>query len=175
SPAAWADAVGDCKDGKDPDRQIASCTRAISEGASDKKILESVYANRGNGYVAKGDFRLAIADFDVVIRLNPNLAPPYSNRGNAFSAKNDFDRAMRDYDQAIRLIPNQPQLYLNRGNGHFARKELALAIKDYDQAIALAPNFALAFKNRGISKLQSGDTAGGNADLARAKQLDPRL
>jgi tetratricopeptide (TPR) repeat protein len=72
-------------------------------------------------------------------------------------------------------MPDQPQVYLNRGNGHLARKEFEAAIRDYDRAVALAPDFALAFKNRGIARTQMGDAERGNADLAKARQIDPRL
>jgi hypothetical protein len=39
----------------------------------------------------------------------------------------------------------------------------------------LNPSFAQAFYNRGVTKLMSGDTDGGNADIAAAKRINPAI
>ena len=38
---------------------------------------------------------------------------------------------------------------------------------------ALIPTNAAILHNRGLAKLKKGDLTAGNADIARAKQLDP--
>jgi hypothetical protein len=43
--------------------------------------------------------------------------------------------------------------------------------KTCDEAIRLNPSNAGAFYGRGLAKKQKGDTAGGDADIARAKQI----
>jgi tetratricopeptide (TPR) repeat protein len=66
-------------------------------------------------------------------------------------------------------------LYTNRGAEFGAKGELDRAMKDHDQAIKLDPKNALAFNNRGIVKLKKGDKDGGEADIAKAKQLQPGI
>jgi tetratricopeptide (TPR) repeat protein len=66
-------------------------------------------------------------------------------------------------------------LYTNRGAEFGAKGELDRAMKDHDQAIKLDPKNALAFNNRGIAKLKKGDKESGEADIARAKQLQPGI
>jgi tetratricopeptide (TPR) repeat protein len=66
-------------------------------------------------------------------------------------------------------------LYTNRGAEFGAKGELDRAMKDHDQAIKLDPKNALAFNNRGIAKLKKGDKEGGEADIAKAKQLQPDI
>jgi tetratricopeptide (TPR) repeat protein len=66
-------------------------------------------------------------------------------------------------------------LYTNRGAEFGAKGELDKAMKDHDQAIKLDPKNALAFNNRGIAKLKKGDKEGGEADIAKAKQLQPGI
>jgi hypothetical protein len=39
----------------------------------------------------------------------------------------------------------------------------------------LDPSDANALYNRGLAKRKAGDTAGGDADIAKAKQLDPKV
>jgi tetratricopeptide (TPR) repeat protein len=62
-----------------------------------------------------------------------------------------------------------------RGNAYFGKGQYDRAIEDYDQAIRLNPNYAEAYNNRGLAKRAKGDFAGGDADIAKAKQLNPSL
>jgi Flp pilus assembly protein TadD len=66
-------------------------------------------------------------------------------------------------------------LYTNRGAEFGAKGDLDKAMKDHDQAIKIDPKNALAFNNRGIAKLKKGDKEGGEADIAKAKQLQPGI
>lgn len=66
-------------------------------------------------------------------------------------------------------------LYTNRGAEYGAKGELDRAMKDHDQALKIDPKNALAFNNRGIVKLKKGDKDGGEADLAKARQLQPGI
>jgi tetratricopeptide (TPR) repeat protein len=65
--------------------------------------------------------------------------------------------------------------FLVRGIAYAGKGQYIRAIQDYDEAIRLDPKYAEAFYNRGIAKRHSGDVTGGNADTARAKQLNPHL
>jgi len=49
------------------------------------------------------------------------------------------------------------------------------AIADFDEAIRLDGKLARAYLFRGLAKQAKGDDAGGNADMAKAKQLDPNV
>jgi tetratricopeptide (TPR) repeat protein len=56
-----------------------------------------------------------------------------------------------------------------------AKGDYDRAIADFDQAIRLDPKLALAYYQRGFAKRAKGDAAGGDADIATAKQLHPTL
>ena len=49
------------------------------------------------------------------------------------------------------------------------------AIADLDRAVELAPGNAAALYNRGLAKRQTGDTAGADADVAKAREIDPNI
>ena len=49
------------------------------------------------------------------------------------------------------------------------------AIADFNAAIGLDPKLAFAYFSRGLARRAQGDTAGADADIAKAKELNPSL
>lgn len=99
----------------------------------------------------------------------------YTNRGVEYGLKNDFEHAIADHDQAIKVDAKNPIAYNNRGNAYGAKREFDRAISDYDQAFKLDPKYAGAVYNRGLAKQKKGDAAGGEADIATARMLQPGI
>src|SRR5215471_18166673 len=173
----------------DPNYALASSNRGIAyarKGDNDRAIADYneairldpknalAFADRGIAYGKKGDNDRAIADFNEAIRLDPNHALAFFDRGIAYGKKGDNDRAIADYSEAIRLNSNIAMTFNNRGFLYFKKGDTRRAIADFDEAIRLDPKSALAFCNRGNAKLKIKET-GGNADIAKAKQLDASI
>jgi Flp pilus assembly protein TadD len=59
--------------------------------------------NRGVSYHLKGDYRHAIADFNLAIELAPEEAKYYYDRGLAYKATGNREAARRDFQRAIEL------------------------------------------------------------------------
>jgi tetratricopeptide (TPR) repeat protein len=74
--------------------------------------------------------------------------------------------------QAVRLKPDYAIAYNARGYAHHLARQFKQAIADYDEAIRLNPKYVNAYRNRGNAKRASGDSAGGDADLATATKLE---
>ena len=165
---AVADDVDTCAE-LPSDATIAACTRAINSGGLHDHDLAVEYYNRGIKYASKGDYDRAIVDYTEAIRLDPKYADAYGNRGNAYRDKRDLDRALADYNEALRIRPGAID-YFNRGTAYYVTAEYDRAIADYTEAIRLDPTFARAYYNRGFAKRAKGDSAGGDADIAMAKQ-----
>jgi tetratricopeptide (TPR) repeat protein len=66
-------------------------------------------------------------------------------------------------------------LHVNRGIEYTNKGQHDRAIEDYDETIRLTPQNAAALFNRGLSKRATGDAAGGDVDIARARQLEPGI
>ena len=54
-----------------PDLQINGCTALIDAGDETPLTVAIAYNNRGNAYVEKGEYDLAIKDLDQAIKLTP--------------------------------------------------------------------------------------------------------
>jgi tetratricopeptide (TPR) repeat protein len=65
--------------------------------------------------------------------------------------------------------------YYNRGLAYENLNNYAKAIADYSEALALDPEDADALLYRGLDKIRLGDKAGGDADIAAAKRIDPNI
>ena len=137
--------------------------------------LVHAYTSRGLTYWANGAFDHAIADFDQAIRLKPGLAYLYFHRANAYWAKGDNARAIADYDQAIRRNPKLVAAYSSRALVYLQLGQFERAIADFDNALKADRQQARPLYGRGIAKLNKGDTAGGNADVAAANAIEPNI
>ena len=98
-----------------------------------------------------------------------------AQRANAYASKFDYDHAIKDYNHAIKLRPEFWLAFDGRGLAHANRLNFELAIKDYDQAIKLKPDAAKAFYHRGLAKFGLCDLDGADADIAKARELDPHV
>ena len=132
------------------------------------------FLNRGIAYWNKGDNDRAISDFSEAIRLDPKSSVAFASRGIAYDSKGDNDRAIADYSEAIRLDPKLAPAFVGRGSVYRNKGDYDRAIADYSEAIRIDPKDALAFYRRGQVKLRIKDKSG-NADIAKAKQLDPSI
>jgi tetratricopeptide (TPR) repeat protein len=102
------------------------------------------------------------------------LAWLYADRGWEYRAKGEADSAISDYNEAIRLNPEDPLAYVNRGYIYqYGKEDYDHAIADYNEAIRLDDKNASAYNFRADARKAKGDTTGSDADIARAKQLDP--
>jgi Flp pilus assembly protein TadD len=68
-----------------------------------------------------------------------------------------------------------PDLFANRGLSYVKTGQYARAIADLDKALTNNPRDASSLYNRGIAKQQAGDRQGGEADVARARSMDPNI
>jgi tetratricopeptide (TPR) repeat protein len=66
------------------------------------------YYNRGKAYVDKGQYDLAISDYNKAIEIkaieiDPGYSEAYCNRGFAYAGKGEYDQAISDLNRAIEL------------------------------------------------------------------------
>ena len=80
----------------------------------------------------QGHLEEALAEFDEVIRLDPEHAVAYSNRGNTYLQLGQLERAIRDIDEAIRIDPQSALAYNNQGSVYSGLGQYQRAVEIYD-------------------------------------------
>jgi tetratricopeptide (TPR) repeat protein len=169
--------------GKDPDRNIAGCTRVAEDPTESEKVRAIAYVGRGLAWLSKGNLDRAMADLTDAIRLNPNDSLAYNDRALIWRDMGDVDHAIADFNEAIRLdplprsdVPGIPHVnvYTNRGLAWQAKGDVDRALADFDQALRQDGNDADAYFRRGQFFIVSKrDLDRAIADLGAAIRLDP--
>ena len=112
----------DC-DARDPDRNVAGCTRIVEDTHEGAAMRGAAYVARGLAWQSKGDSDRALADFNAAIKLNPKDALAYNNRGMLWRERGDSDRAIADFTTAIAIdpMPRTDQAFTRRGKTTVAK------------------------------------------------------
>lgn len=127
------------------------------------RIKAYTLLGQANRKQAKGKNRSAIAKYNSILKLNPDIIIAYSNRGVAKSALGNYVGAIEDYDKSIQLDPDYTSAYYNRGSAKRAlgeklakqgklgktRQYYQDAIEDHNQVINQDPKRSMAHNSRG--------------------------
>jgi len=95
------------------------------------------YRKRADENNFKGEFDLAVNDYNKAIELNPKDALSYLNRGRAYSNKKSYDLAANDLDKTIELNPKDSTAYFLRADLYEKKGSTQQAIGDYQKAVEL--------------------------------------
>jgi protein O-mannosyl-transferase len=133
------------------------------------------YNFRGLAYAGRGQFNLALADYNLAIGLDKKFAEALSNRGILYSTIGQYKNALKDYDEALRLNPKFADAYYNRGILNLTTGQFDKAIKDFTEAINIDPDMADYFNNRGVALRLNGQYEKSLTDFNQALKIKPSL
>jgi tetratricopeptide (TPR) repeat protein len=137
-----------------------ACSRAAVNGESDKRFeefcdiaLETEFLNsrdRAGTYVNRGVLRLrrtayeaAVKDFDMAVKMKPDLGEGYVNRGAAFIGQERYAESLGQINRGLELGVEEPaKAYYNRALAHEGLEDAKSAYFDYQKAIELAPGWS---------------------------------
>jgi len=129
--------------------------------------------DRGNDYLAQGQYVLAVEEYTQVIEIDPEQAAAYHNRGLAYSRLGDADRAIADFSKAL-SIQEDADTYVLRGDAYRLTDDYDRALADFDRALELNPDYADAYRLRGLAYAMQDDLDLAMTDLEKAIALNPR-
>lgn len=122
-----------------------------------------------------GNYKEAIAEFDDILRIDPQQPTIYYNRGHAREDMGDLAGALADYNMAIQLDPSYGVALNNRAILYGRLGKAAEAIADWSSMIKLEPTSSLAYYNRGVQQGRQEKFQEAIADLTKAIDLNPNF
>ena len=134
----------------------------------------TIHNNRGNAFRALRQYKKALADYRIAVRLDPKSPIPYNNRGIAYRDLNQYKKAIANFNAALRLDPKNARAFYNRGLVYTDLKQHEQAVADYSRAIGLNPKFAAAYYNRGFVYETMGRRPAAIKDYQAAYRLAPK-
>lgn len=141
----------------------------------------NINPNSVNAYVMRADiainsdsdFKQALEDMDMAIKLQPQYAGYFINRAFLRYKSDDYYGAMADYDYALSLEPLNTMALYNRALLRAEVHDTNNAIRDLDQVLKLNDNDYRALFNRAILYREIGEIDGAIADLNRLLEAFP--
>jgi tetratricopeptide (TPR) repeat protein len=133
------------------------------------------FTNRGSVFHRLGQYDRAIRDFDQALTLSPNDALALNDRCLDLAIVGKLGEAAADCERALALAPNASEVLGSRALINLKAGRAQAALSDYDHALAGGKRVAGWLFGRGIAKTKLGDKAGGDADIAAAKRLEPDI
>jgi len=153
------------------DQQISACTAVIQSGKDSPKQQSITYRTRGSAYFYKSDYERAIQDYTQAVKLDPQNAEAFDNRCWTNATTNKLQDALKDCNESLRLRPNFASTTDTLGFVYLKLGQFDRAIATYSAALQIDPKSVYSLYGRGMAKLKTGDTAGGEADIAASKAI----
>lgn len=157
-----------------PGAKIEACSLVIASRPN-RSTLERSLNSRGLAYRDSQSYDRALADFDLLIQLNPRVAAYFDNRASVRSATGLFDRALADLNIAVAIAPRSAFVHFSRAKVKVEMGMYDEAIVDFSSSIALSPNNAFRYYDRANTFVRVGNLDRAIADFNRALDIDPRF
>lgn len=120
-----------------PDKKEAEKKSEKYPGASSEVNL---YNSRGYNSYEKGQFDLAIADYNRALVIDPTDPMVLANRANAYAAKGDFDRAIADYTKALEANPTDFKVCHDLGLTYINKGDFDKALYYFNKTLEVNPD-----------------------------------
>lgn len=133
------------------DRNMAMTQRELHNAL--QRDPEHVQALNLRGFMRMGlkDLSGAIADFQAVLRIDPNFQESRNNLGSALIASGRYDEAIEVLKPLLEdpLYPTPAFAHGNIGWAYFQVQDLSSARRHIEMAVFLNPRFCVGFNNLG--------------------------
>jgi tetratricopeptide (TPR) repeat protein len=169
------------------DRARARLTAKDREGAlADLRTLDAALppdaterAELARTYADLDLPRDALHQWDLWLQARPQGAA----RGNGLNVRCwlrvttnvELDLALADCLEAVALAPGQAAYRDSLGWAYVRRGEFPKAVEAFDRSIALQPESPMSFYGRALAHRAGDAKDAAEADLARARALDPKI
>ncbi len=91
-------------------KAVADYDVVVRREPDDQVLRKWALSERGQLHYVLGEFDAAIADFTLLLGLDPTAAKANVARARSYAAKGDFKQAVADYDVALKKWPTDAKL-----------------------------------------------------------------
>ncbi|MBI3837694.1 MAG: tetratricopeptide repeat protein [Planctomycetia bacterium] len=99
--------------------KLADATRLATQAIEAAPSEMDGYRLRAGLYAAAGEHKLAIADYDQLLKLDPRLAEMYDQRGSQRFMLGQIKQSIEDFDRFLELKPQQEPYHWKRGISYY--------------------------------------------------------
>lgn len=130
------------KAGADDEPSLEVCTLALETEPMNHRDRAGTYVNRGVVKMRRQEYGPALSDFNLAVKLQPEMGEAYINRGGALVGQKRYAEALLDLDKGLALNPEEPEkAYYNRALANEGLDDVKAAYFDYLRAVELAPDW----------------------------------
>ena len=130
------------------------------------------YLERGMALNDKGNYELAISDFNKALKIDRNFAPAYLNRGIAYTNENEQEKAIADYNKTIELDPKNEEAFYMRGLIYSQKGNSDSAISDFAKTVSLNPKYIQSYLNMALLKINKNDFVSAISDMDKVIKMN---
>lgn len=133
------------------------------------------YTARATAYLLAGDLPKARQDANRALELNPANAKANFVLGNVYERTGQLEEAMRHYNKSIALEPEEADYYFKRAILYGKQQNFRACREDLDLCILLRPSFAEAYYWRGVARINLGEKACEDFEVAARNNFEPAV
>ena len=171
--ASAAEDANDC-DSPETEKRIQACTELIETPGVSPTRRATALANRALAYSLRGQYEIAIRDYDAAIAMFPEFAVALNNRAWAYFKSGKLGPAAVDVERSLAYDPASPHTLDTRAHVAQWQGNEAAALRDYDAAMVFGGSRMVTLYQCGLKmhKLYSGPNDGAvTAALRTAMRL----
>jgi tetratricopeptide (TPR) repeat protein len=154
----------------DSEAAIAAYRKAL-EIAPDR---DDLHIQLGNAYTSLERTGLALAEYELAVRVNPIAANRYS-LGQGYLAVGQYDQARRQFEQVRQQEPREPYGSFGLGQVYARQEKFSDAAAAFREAIAIKEDYWDAYSELGYVLADAGELAQAQSIADRLLDDDPAL
>jgi tetratricopeptide (TPR) repeat protein len=146
---------------------------AAQAGKGDSKDAMSDYGRAEGLYIARRNYRAALADANREVVLAPDDPEAWNGRCWTRAIANiELEAALADCQKSLQIRPGAADATDSLAFVQFRMRRFVDAVRNYDAAYTKDQSQTSSLFMRGVSKLRAGDAVGGQSDIDTAKNTD---
>jgi tetratricopeptide (TPR) repeat protein len=154
----------------EPDSAMMYAPYAVKSAASMQQMLEA-YSLKGYLDMRAGRYADAVADYDMLLKYNPNSVGDLFQRAVAKMSMQQYEPALADFGRLLQLQPNEANAHVNVGRIYADLNRVDLAMEHVNRALQINQEHPDAYFMRGILRFRMGQRAAAAADFTKAHTL----